>query len=79
MISKILKRLLILPVRIYQMILSPLMPARCRYSPTCSQYMIEAINEWGPLKGLIMGLKRVASCHPWGGHGHETKKKRDKK
>jgi len=79
MISKILKRLLILPVRIYQMILSPLMPARCRYSPTCSQYMIEAINEWGPLKGLIMGLKRVASCHPWGGHGHDPVPKRDKK
>ena len=79
MINKILKRLLILPVRIYQMILSPLMPARCRYSPTCSQYMIEAINEWGPLRGLIMGLKRVASCHPWGGHGHDPVPKRDKK
>jgi putative membrane protein insertion efficiency factor len=79
MISKILKRLLILPVRIYQMILSPLMPARCRYSPTCSQYMIEAINEWGPLRGLIMGLKRVVSCHPWGGHGHDPVPKREEK
>ena len=77
MISKILKRLLILPVRIYQMILSPLMPARCRYSPTCSQYMIEAINEWGPLKGLIMGLKRVASCHPWGGKGYDPVPEKD--
>lgn len=79
MISKILKRLLILPVRIYQMILSPLLPARCRYSPTCSQYMIEAINEWGPLRGLIMGLKRVVSCHPWGGHGHDPVPKREEK
>jgi putative membrane protein insertion efficiency factor len=79
MISKILKRLLILPVRIYQMILSPLMPARCRYSPTCSQYMIEAIYEWGPLRGLIMGLKRVVSCHPWGGHGHDPVPKREEK
>jgi len=61
------------------MILSPLMPARCRYSPTCSQYMIEAINEWGPLRGLIMGLKRVVSCHPWGGHGHDPVPKREEK
>ena len=79
MLRNILKTILILPVRFYQLAISPLFPARCRYTPTCSQYMIEAIQTWGPLKGLYLGIKRVGSCHPWGGHGHDPVPKKDKK
>jgi len=58
-------------VRAYQYTISPLFPGACRYSPTCSQYMIEAIGRYGPLRGLWLGLKRIGRCHPWGGHGHD--------
>lgn len=62
---------LIALVRLYQLILSPLFPPSCRYTPTCSQYMIEALKIWGPFKGLWLGIKRIASCRPGGGHGHD--------
>ncbi|NBU45910.1 MAG: membrane protein insertion efficiency factor YidD [Flavobacteriales bacterium] len=62
---------LIALVRFYQLILSPLFPPSCRYTPTCSQYMIEALKIWGPFKGLWLGIKRIASCRPGGGHGHD--------
>ncbi|MFM8597111.1 MAG: membrane protein insertion efficiency factor YidD [Flavobacteriales bacterium] len=68
---------LILLVRIYQLIISPLFPATCRYTPTCSSYMIEAIQVWGPIKGTWLGLKRIASCHPRGGHGYDPVPRRD--
>jgi hypothetical protein len=63
--------LLIIPVKIYQWILSPLLPSTCRYFPSCSQYAIEALRVHGPVKGLIMGTRRIISCNPWGGHGHD--------
>lgn len=67
-----LKWLLILPIRLYQVTLSPLLgPNKCRYQPTCSHYAIEAIQVWGPLKGSWLAVKRIGSCHPWGGHGHD--------
>jgi putative membrane protein insertion efficiency factor len=62
---------LILIVRIYQWIISPLLPPVCRYEPTCSHYMIESIQIWGPLKGSYLGIKRIMRCHPWGGNGHD--------
>ncbi|MBK8347122.1 MAG: membrane protein insertion efficiency factor YidD [Saprospiraceae bacterium] len=68
---KYLNKLFILPVRAYQIFLSPLLGSNCRYQPTCSQYMIDAIQEWGPLKGIWLGLKRIGRCHPWAGHGHD--------
>lgn len=58
-------------VRVYQLVLSPIIPASCRYTPTCSQYMIEAIKKYGPFKGGWLGIKRIGRCHPWGGHGHD--------
>lgn len=61
-----MKKLFISLVRFYQVAISPLTPPSCRYSPTCSQYMIEAIQEWGVWKGTWLGLKRLATCHPWG-------------
>ncbi len=63
--------LLIIPVKIYQWIISPMLPATCRYNPTCSSYAIEALRVHGPIKGLLMGTRRILSCHPWGGHGHD--------
>lgn len=66
-----LNKIFILPVRAYQVLISPLLGSNCRYKPTCSQYMIDAISEWGPLKGIWLGAKRIARCHPWGGHGYD--------
>jgi putative membrane protein insertion efficiency factor len=68
-INKIASKILIGLVNIYQAILSPYLPNSCRYTPTCSQYMIEAIQIWGFWKGFKLGIKRFASCHPWGGSG----------
>ena len=69
------RRLLSLPliwlIKFYQKILSPLCPGVCRYRPTCSQYMIEALNVHGPFKGLYLGLRRILRCHPWGGSGYD--------
>ena len=59
------------PIKLYQWTLSPLLGANCRYVPSCSQYMVDAIMEWGPLKGYWLGIKRISRCHPWGGHGHD--------
>jgi len=61
------------------MVISPLFPPNCRYEPSCSNYMIEAIEEWGPIKGAWLGMKRIFSCHPWGSHGHDPVPKNPKK
>ncbi len=58
-------------VRFYQFAISPWMGSNCRYQPTCSSYMIEALKEHGLLKGLWLGTKRIGRCHPWGGHGYD--------
>jgi len=58
-------------IKIYQYLISPLTVASCRYTPTCSQYGVEAIKKYGPFKGGWLTLKRIASCNPWGGHGHD--------
>ncbi len=58
-------------IRFYQAAISPYLPPSCRYAPTCSQYGIEAIRRHGPWKGGYLSLKRLASCHPWGGSGHD--------
>jgi uncharacterized protein len=63
--------LLVLPVKFYQFIISPMIGPSCRYTPTCSAYTIEALKKHGPLKGLWLSIKRIASCNPWGGHGHD--------
>ena len=65
------KWFLILLVRFYQGAISPYFPPSCRYTPTCSQYAIEAINKYGPFKGGWLALKRILSCGPWGKHGHD--------
>ncbi|MEZ7498920.1 membrane protein insertion efficiency factor YidD [Flavobacterium sp. Arc3] len=71
MISKILIFPFIVLVRFYQVALSPLMPATCRFAPTCSSYMIEALQVHGLFYGGFLGVKRILSCHPWGKTGYD--------
>ncbi|TXB64805.1 membrane protein insertion efficiency factor YidD [Vicingus serpentipes] len=68
---RILSKIFILLIRFYQLSISPILGQNCRYSPTCSQYSIEAINKYGALKGGWIALKRIFSCHPWGGNGYD--------
>ena len=58
-------------VRLYQRCISPFTPPSCRFTPTCSQYAVEALRRHGPLKGLWLTLRRLARCHPWGGSGYD--------
>ncbi|AWW31720.1 membrane protein insertion efficiency factor YidD [Echinicola strongylocentroti] len=67
----ILRKIAVFPVLFYQYLISPMFPGACRYTPTCSQYTKEAILKHGIIKGGWLGIKRIASCHPWGGHGHD--------
>tara|TARA_X000000368_G_scaffold323737_1_gene260807 strand:+ start:1037 stop:1264 length:228 start_codon:yes stop_codon:yes gene_type:complete len=60
-----IKKILIKAIRLYQLILSPLLGSNCRFEPTCSQYFIEAVEMNGALKGSVMGIKRLLKCHPW--------------
>ena len=69
--SRLLTWLFIFLIRIYKLVISPMFPARCRYTPTCSEYGLNAIQKYGPFKGGWLTLKRIGSCHPWGGHGHD--------
>lgn len=71
MIINLLKAAMILLVRFYQLVISPLFPSACRYTPTCSQYTIEAIRLHGPIKGGRLAAKRIASCRPSGGSGYD--------
>lgn len=58
-------------IKIYQYVLSPWLGPKCRYTPTCSQYALEAFKKYGLFKGFWLSLKRVSRCHPWGGHGYD--------
>ncbi|MBC5841185.1 MAG: membrane protein insertion efficiency factor YidD [Flavobacteriaceae bacterium] len=70
-----LKKILIFPflvvVRFYQIVISPLTPASCRFEPTCSTYMIDALKVHGLFYGTFLGLKRIVSCNPWGPKGYD--------
>ncbi|MFL2695522.1 MAG: membrane protein insertion efficiency factor YidD [Gammaproteobacteria bacterium] len=68
---KILNYFLIVPIKLYQILLSPLIGPSCRFTPTCSNYAIEAINKHGPFKGFWLAIKRISKCHPWGDSGHD--------
>lgn len=71
MLRKIVIAPLLLLIYFYKIILSPLMPATCRFQPTCSTYFIEALKIHGLFYGTYLGLKRIASCHPWGKSGYD--------
>lgn len=70
-----MKHKIILPfiwlIKGYQRYISPLTPPSCRYMPTCSQYSIEALQKHGLRKGGWLAIKRISSCHPWGGSGYD--------
>ena len=66
-----LTKLLILLIRLYQITLSPWLGKGCRYTPTCSNYGIEALQKYGAFKGGWLTIKRVVSCNPWGGSGYD--------
>jgi hypothetical protein len=73
-IKKLFKLLaipLILLIKIYQILVSPLFPPSCRFTPTCSHYSIEALKKYGILKGGWLSIKRILRCHPWGGSGYD--------
>lgn len=63
--------ILIIPIKIYKYLISPYLPMACRYTPSCSQYAIEALQKHGPIKGMYLAIKRILSCNPWGGHGYD--------
>ena len=71
LIRSVLVTILILPVRFYQKFISPLTPPSCRFTPTCSQYAVEALRKHGPVKGLWLAIIRILRCHPWGGSGYD--------
>ena len=60
-----MRKLIVAILRLYKLALSPLLPSACRYYPSCSEYMRQAVEKYGPVRGLWMGVKRVARCHPF--------------
>ena len=69
--KKLFSILFLAIIHLYKGAISPLLGMRCRYTPTCSEYGMEAIKKYGPFKGGWLTLKRIGSCHPWGGHGYD--------
>jgi putative membrane protein insertion efficiency factor len=67
----VLANVLIALVRLYRSAISPWTPPSCRYTPTCSAYALEALEQYGAAKGTWLALRRVGRCHPWGGHGYD--------
>tara|TARA_Y100001936_G_C15828736_1_gene535639 strand:- start:490 stop:714 length:225 start_codon:yes stop_codon:yes gene_type:complete len=70
-----IKTSLIFLIKAYKLILSPIFGPSCRYLPTCSDYFIDCLNEYGIFNGTAKGVKRIFSCHPFGGHGYDPVKK----
>jgi uncharacterized protein len=70
-----MKRFLIFVIKLYKKIISPVFEVMfgkaCRFTPTCSQYTIEALEKYGASRGLFLGIKRFSKCHPWGGSGFD--------
>ena len=58
-------------IRIYQTLISPLLPTTCRFSPTCSEYSKQSLIKYGLIKGSILSVKRILKCNPWGGNGYD--------
>lgn len=69
--STLIKYIFLIFIKLYQYLISPLTPASCRFTPTCSQYATEAIRKHGPFRGGWLALKRISRCHPWGSSGYD--------
>jgi uncharacterized protein len=70
-LNKILALPFILLIRFYQLVISPWLGPRCRFTPTCSQYGLQAFKKYGIFKGFWLTARRIVRCHPWGGHGYD--------
>ena len=70
-LSTILSKIMLALIWFYRHCISPLTPAACRYTPTCSQYAVEAIKKYGPFKGGWLAFRRILRCNPWGGSGYD--------
>jgi putative membrane protein insertion efficiency factor len=70
-VARFTQAILLAPIRFYQRFVSPVLPARCRYYPTCSAYAVEAVRELGPMRGLIIAAWRLARCNPWSNGGYD--------
>jgi putative membrane protein insertion efficiency factor len=70
-LRSLMRLALILPIRLYQVAISPLLPPSCRYQPSCSAYAVEALSQHGTLRGGWLTLRRLIRCHPWGGSGYD--------
>lgn len=66
-----IKKIVILPIRLYQIMLSPFLGKNCRFDPSCSEYAIIAINRYGIIRGMYLFIKRIMRCHPFGGSGYD--------
>ena len=64
-------KIFILPIKFYRYFISPLTPPSCKFDPTCSQYALESIEEFGIFKGSYLAIIRISKCHPWGGNGYD--------
>jgi putative membrane protein insertion efficiency factor len=71
LLSRGLVALLVLPIRLYQRLLSPLLGAHCRFAPSCSAYAVTALQQHGVLRGGLLAVRRIGRCHPWNAGGHE--------
>ena len=72
LIKKIMAFPFVVLIKFYQYVLSPYLGgSKCRYTPSCSQYTMDAIKKYGPIKGIFLGAKRLSRCHPGGGHGYD--------
>jgi len=70
-LTNLIRKIWILPIRFYQLAISPMLPPACRFQPTCSAYAAEAILRFGIFRGGILALRRLSRCHPWGGSGYD--------
>ena len=71
MINRIIIFPLIIFIRIYQLVISPIIGQNCRFQPTCSEYTSSCLKQFGIIKGAFLSLKRISKCHPWGNHGYD--------
>jgi uncharacterized protein len=65
------KVVLISLIRAYKLVISPLLPPSCRFTPTCSEYAIQAIQKYGALRGFYLGVRRILRCHPFHAGGYD--------
>jgi hypothetical protein len=72
---KVLLMILSLPfialIKVYQWVISPVLGPKCRFTPSCSNYALEAFRKYGLFKGMLLSVRRISRCHPWGGHGYD--------